>query len=68
MTRSVTGAGMPASSPHSLGDASHHDTPSTNLTAFSPEDVANVGDGRFKVSVTPAHEDDTIGSEDGRVS
>ena len=68
MTRSITGAGMSASSPHSLGDTSHHDTPSTNLTAFSPEDVANVVEGRFKVSISSAHEDDTIGSEDGKVS
>jgi hypothetical protein len=71
MTRSITGAGMPSSSPHSLGDASHHDTPSTNLTAYSPgiaDDVADVLADRFKVSVTPAHEDGTIGSEDGKVS
>jgi len=67
MTRSVTGAGMPSSSPHSLGDVSHHDTPSTNFTAFSPEDVANVIAGRFKISVTRAHEDDT-GSEYGTAS
>jgi hypothetical protein len=64
MTRSITGAAMPTSSPYSLGEASHHDTPSSSLTAFSPEDVANVIKGRFKVSVTPAHEDDAIGSDD----
>lgn len=68
MTRSITGAGMPSSSPHSLGEASHHDTPSTNLTAFSPDDVANVIAGRFKLSVTPAHEDDATGSEYGTES
>lgn len=68
MTRSIAGAGMTASSPHSLGDASRHDTPSTNLTAFSPEDVVDFNEGRFKVSITPAHEDDTIGSEDGKAS
>jgi hypothetical protein len=71
MTRSITGAAMPSSSPYSLGDLTHHDTPSTNLTAFSPgvvDDVANVIAGRFKVGDTSVHEDDTIGSEDGKVS
>jgi hypothetical protein len=67
MTRSINGAVMPSSSPHSLGEASYHDTPSTNLTAVSPEDVANVVNGRFKLSITPAHDDGTIGSEDGTV-
>ncbi len=71
MTRSLIGAGMNSSSPQSLGDLSHHDTPSTNLTAFSPDvakDVDRVIAGRFKVSITSANEDDTIGSEDGKVS
>jgi hypothetical protein len=71
MTRSVPGAGMPSSSPYSLGDLTHHDTPSTNLTAFSPgvgDDVDNVSASRFKVGDTSTHEDDTIGSEDGKVS
>jgi hypothetical protein len=71
MTRSITGAGMPSSSPYSLGDPTHQDTPSTNLTAFSPgvaDDVANVIAGRFKVGITSAHDDDTIGSEDGKAS
>lgn len=68
MTRSITGAGMPSSSPLSLGEASHHDTPSTNLTAYSPDDVANVIEGRLKICVIPAHGDDTTGSEDGNVS
>jgi hypothetical protein len=68
MTRSITGAGMPSSSPHSLGEASHHDTPSTNLTSFSPEDTANVVVGRFKVNVIAANDDDATGSEYGTES
>lgn len=68
MTRSIAGAVMPSSSPRSLGEGSHHDTPSTNLTAYSPDDVANVIAGRLKICVIPAHGDDTIGSEDGTLS
>ena len=68
MTRSIAGAIMPSSSPRSLGEGSHHDTPSTNLTAYSPDDVANVIAGRLKICVIPARGDDTIGSEDGTLS
>ena len=71
MTRSLAGAGMSSSSPQSLGDLSHHDTPSTNLTVFSPDvakDVDKVIASHFKVSIISANEDDTIGSEDGKLS
>lgn len=65
MPRSNPITGMPSSSPHSLGDASHHDTPSTNLTAFSPNDVAHVNAGRYKLNVHHANDDDATGSEYG---
>ncbi|KAF7505790.1 hypothetical protein GJ744_000461 [Endocarpon pusillum] len=71
MTRSFAGTGMSSSSPQSLGDFSHHDTPSTNLTAFSPDvvkDVDKVIASRFKVSITSANEGDAVGSEDGKLS
>lgn len=69
MAPSTTGVALPAvpaSSPHSLGEASHHDTPSTNLTAYSPttDDVANVIKGRSKVKVTEAHETESVDSDD----
>jgi hypothetical protein len=68
MTRSDSGAVMPSSSPHSFGEASHHDTPLTSLTAFSPEDIARANANRFKFSITSAHADSTTGSDDGTIS
>jgi hypothetical protein len=66
MTHSISSTVVPDSSPHSFEEASHHDTPSTNLTAYSPgDDITNVVKGRFKVSISSSRETETDGSEEG---
>jgi hypothetical protein len=48
---------MASSSPHSSDGATHHETPSTNLTAFSPDTVGTANSStikqpRFTLSIT----------------
>lgn len=43
-----------SSSPHSSDEAaSHHGTPDTKLTAFSPEDVRSGARGKLSIDVGP---------------
>ena len=41
MSSHTNRAAMATSSPHSSDEATHHDTPSTSMTAFSPEQAFN---------------------------
>jgi hypothetical protein len=55
------------SSPHSSDEASHNDTPSTNLTNFSPESASTATGPRPKFNLVLADSDGTSFNFGGKV-
>jgi hypothetical protein len=56
------------SSPHSSDEASHNDTPSTNLTAFSPGSATTATGPRPKFNLILAEPDGTSFNFGGNVT
>jgi hypothetical protein len=63
----IKGPALAKSSPHSSDQASNNDTPSTNLTTFSPESVSTATGPRPKFNLVLAQPDGTSFSFGGNV-
>lgn len=59
MMANIKGPTLAKSSPHSSDEASHNDTPSTNLTAFSPESASTTTGPRPKFNLVLAESENT---------